>query len=225
VVRIRYAEKLLIATCSCHHSRMMTLILSSSSRTARDSDSAVRRWRGASRGRSTLGAVVAMGIIGLTTGCQSQSASQSLSQGESQSQSQSSLPVQTPIPALSPIPVQSPISVQSPNPIQSPSPIQSLTQSLTQSLAQSLSPSANSPTRSNAPNGLALAVRTNQDAIQTISLSEPSSAVNQPSATAAQVTPTAPGPLPALGLATAFGYSHRLRKRIKKRGNSHRSLQ
>jgi hypothetical protein len=72
---------------------------------------------------------------------------------------------------------------------------------------------------------LALAVRTNQDAIQTISLSEPSSAVNQPSATAAQVTPTAPGPLPALGLATAFGYSHRLRKRIKKRGKSHRSLQ
>lgn len=195
----------------------MTLILSSSSRTARGSDSAVRRWRGASRGRSTLGAVVAMGIIGLTTGCQSQSASQSLSLGESQSQSQSSLPVQTPIPALSPIPVQSPISVQSPNPIQSPSPIQSLT--------QSLSPSANSPTRSNAPNGLALAVRTNQDAIQTISLSEPSSAVNQPSATAAQVTPTAPGPLPALGLATAFGYSHRLRKRIKKRGKSHRSLQ
>jgi len=195
----------------------MTLILSSSSRTARGSDSAVRRWRGASRGRSTLGAVVAMGIIGLTTGCQSQSASQSLSQGESQSQSQSSLPVQTPIPALSPIPVQSPISVQSPNPIQSPSPIQSLT--------QSLSPSANSPIRSNAPNGLALAVRTNQDAIQTISLSEPSSAVNQPSATAAQVTPTAPGPLPALGLAAAFGYSHRLRKRIKKIGNSHRSLQ
>ena len=217
MLRIRYAEKLLIVTCSCHHSRMMTLILSSSSRTARGSDSAVRRWRGASRGRSTLGAVVAMGIIGLTTGCQSQSASQSLSQGESQSQSQSSLPVQTPIPALSPIPVQSPISVQSPNPIQSPSPIQSLT--------QSLSPSANSPIRSNAPNGLALAVRTNQDAIQTISLSEPSSAVNQPSATAAQVTPTAPGPLPALGLATAFGYSHRLRKRIKKIGNSHRSLQ
>ena len=171
---------------------MMKLMLSSLSRTARGSDSPVRRWRGASRGRSTLGAVVAMGIIGLTTGCKNQSSSQSLSQGESQSQSQSqsSLPVPTPVPALSPISLQSQISIQSPNLIQSPRPI--------------------------APNGLALAVRTNQDPVQSVSFSEPSTAVNLPSGVAAQNTPTAPGPLPALGVAAAFGYSHRLRKRIKK---------
>jgi hypothetical protein len=206
----------------------MTLMLSTSSRTAAGSDSAVRRWRVAARGRSTLGAVVAMGIIGLTTGCTSQSSSQSLSQAESQSQSQSSLPVQTPVPvpALSPISVQSPTSIQSPNPIQSPNLIQSPSpiQSLTQGLSPSLSPSANAPIRPIAPNGLALAVRTNQDAVPSVSLAEPSSAVNLPSAVAAQNTPTAPGPLPALGLAAAFGYSNRLRKRIKQSGNSYRSL-
>jgi hypothetical protein len=167
---------------------------------------------------------VALGIIGLTTGCTSQSSSQSLSQAESQSQSQSSLPVQTsvPVPALSPISVQSPTSIQSPNPIQSPNLIQS--PSPIQSLTQGLSPSANAPIRPIAPNGLALAVRTNQDAVQSVSLTEPSSAVNLPSAVAAQNTPTAPGPLPALGLAAAFGYSNRLRKRIKQSGNSYRSL-
>ena len=208
----------------------MTLMLSTSSRTATGSDSAVRRWRVAARGRLTLGAVVAMGIIGLTTGCTSQSSSQSLSQAESQSQSQSqsSLPVQTPVPvpALSPISVQSPTSIQSPNPIQSPNLIQSPSpiQSLTQGLSPSLSPSANAPIRPIAPNGLALAVRTNQDAVPSVSLAEPSSAVNLPSAVAAQNTPTAPGPLPALGLAAAFGYSNRLRKRIKQSGNSYRSL-
>jgi len=199
-------------------------------------ESAPTPWRGASLVRPRFGAVLAVGFIVLTTGCKSQSPSQSLSQGlgQGESQSQAPLAVQSPSPVQSPVPVQSPISIQSPrpvqssvsiqslSPVQSPGPIQSLIQGSSPSLSQS--PSSSDSARPNAPNGLGLVVRADRDAAQSVFLNEPTSLPNSPSVTEAQVMPTAPGPLPVLGIAAAFRYSHRLRKRIKESGHSCRWL-
>ena len=193
--------------------------LSSSSCTVQGCDSAASPWREVSLARPHLGAVLAVGIISLTTGCKSESSSQTVSQGlgqgvsQSQSQSQSTLPVPSSIPVLSPSPVQTPIPIQSASQIQSPSPSPSPIQSLIQGLSPSLSPSA--PTRQGSPSGLALAVRADRDVVQTLSLGDPPLVDRSTLAIAALVTPTVPGPLPVLGVVAAFGYSHRLRKRIK----------
>ena len=200
----------------------------SSSCTAQLCASAARPWRGALLPRPHLGAVLAFGLISLTTGCKSDSSSQNmsqgLSQGDIQSQSQASLALPSPIPVPLPSPVQSPVSIQSPSPIQSsispqsPSPIQSLIQGSSPSLSQS--PGSSDSARPNAPNGLGLAVRADRNAAQPVFLLELISAPNLPSVTEAQVPPTVPAPLPLLGVAAAFGYSYKLRKRIKNSGNS-----
>ena len=206
----------------------------SSSCTAKLCDSAARPWRGALLPRPHLGAVLAFGLISLTTGCKSystsQNMSQGLSQGDIQSQSQTSLPVPSPIPVPLPSPVQSPVSIQSPSPVQSsispqspspvqsPSSIQSLIQGSSPSLSQS--PSSSDSARPNAPNGLGLAVRADRNAAQPVFLLELTSAPNLPTVTEAQVPPTVPAPLPLLGVAAAFGYRYKLRKRIKNSGNS-----
>ena len=194
----------------------------SSSCTAKLCDSAARPWRGALLPRPHLGAVLAFGLISLTTGCKSDSSSQNmsqgLSQGDIQSQSQTSLAVPSPIPVPLPSPVQSSISPQSPSPVQSPSSIQSLIQGSSPSLSQS--PSSSDSARPNAPNGLGLAVRADRNAAQPVFLLELTSAPNLPSVTEAQVPPTVPAPLPLLGVAAAFGYRYKLRKRIKNSVNS-----
>jgi hypothetical protein len=194
----------------------------SSSCTAKLCDSAARPWRGALLPRPHLGAVLAFGLISLTTGCKSDSSSQNmsqgLSQGDIQSQSQTSLAVPSPIPVPLPSPVQSSISPQSPSPVQSPSSIQSLIQGSSPSLSQS--PSSSDSARPNAPNGLGLAVRADRNAAQPVFLFELTSAPNLPTVTEAQVPPTVPAPLPLLGVAAAFGYRYKLRKSIKNSGNS-----
>jgi len=186
-----------------------------------------------SRAKSALSAAVAIGLMGLTTGCQGESASPSASASPSQSpstsqiqstgttQSQSSTPssasqIQSPSQTQGPTQSQS----QTPTQSQSSSPIQSLIPSPTPSPSQSATAAAILPPAS----GFALAVRVNPDAAQPIIPSDTSDPgvnltppINQPAdvIAGAPATPAAPGPLPIFGAAAAFGASRQLRKRIK----------
>ena len=191
-----------------------------------------------SRAKSALSAAVAMGIMGLTTGCQSESPSASTNTGTSQIQSTSPIQSQGPSPTASqiqsqtpgPTPSQSqsqsPTQNQSPTQSQSPSPIESLTPSASSSPIQSLipSPSASAPPRLDAPSALALGVRVNPDAAQPIISSEtsdPGIDLTSPNdlppekVAGAPATQAVPGPLPIFGAAAAFGSSRQLKKRIK----------
>jgi hypothetical protein len=185
-----------------------------------------------SRAKSALSAAVAIGLMGLTTGCQGESASPSASASPSQSpstsqiqttgttQSQSSTPSSaSQIQSLRQTPSPTQSQSQSPTQSQSPSPIQSLipTPTPSPSPSQSATAAASLPPAS----GLALAVRVNPDAAQPIISSDTgadlTSPINQPADVVggAPATPAAPGPLPIFGAAAAFGASRQLRKRIK----------
>jgi len=186
-----------------------------------------------SRAKSALSAAVAIGLMGLTTGCQGESASPSASATPSQSPSTSQIQTTGPTQTQSPTPnsasqIQSPLQtpsptqsqIQSPTQGQSPSPIQSLSLSPSPSPSQSATAAAIRPPAS----GFALAVRVNPDAAQLIISSDTSDPgvdltppINQPAdvVAGAPATPAAPGPLPIFGAAAAFGASRQLRKRIK----------
>lgn len=181
------------------------------------------------RAKSILSALVAMGIMGLTTGCQSESSSASASptQSTSTSQIQTTSPSQSlssPPSSASQIQSQSLSQSHTPSPTQSQSQSPSPIQSPIQSLIPSPSPSATAPPILTPANGLALAVRVNPDAAQSITSSETSDPrvdltlpINpSPDVVAgAPATQAAPGPLPIFGAAAAFGASRQMRKRIK----------
>lgn len=84
---------------------------------------------------------------------------------------------------------------------------------------QSQGQSATVPPSLDVSNGLALALRANQDAIRSLFFVEASAADEPPSVSEALVTPAVPGPLPIFGAAAAFGASRQLRKRIKVRAS------
>lgn len=185
-----------------------------------------------SRAKSALSAAVAIGLMGLTTGCQGESASPSASPSQSPStsqiqttgttQSQSSTPSSaSQIQSLRQTPSPTQSQSQSPTQSQSPSPIQSLIPTPTPSPSPSPSQSATAAASLPPASGLALAVRVNPDAAQPIISSDTgadlTSPINQPADVVggAPATPAAPGPLPIFGAAAAFGASRQLRKRIK----------
>jgi len=196
---------------------------------AKASGPAASRLGLASRAKSALGAAVAIGLMGLTTGCQGESgsASASPSQSPSTSQIQTTGPTQTQSSTPSSgSQIQSPRQTPSPTQSQSQTPTQSQSSSPIQSLIPSPSPSQSATAAAILPpaSGFALAVRVNPDAAQPIISSDTSDPgvnltppINQPAdvIAGAPATPTAPGPLPIFGAAAAFGASRQLRKRIK----------
>ena len=196
-----------------------------------------------SRAKSALSAAVAMGIMGLTTGCQSDgtstSSTTSPSQSTSTSQVQPSSPtqsqsvisssatqIQSPTQTSSPTqsPAQNPTQIPSSSPIQSPIPSASLGASPFQSLIPSPSQSASAPPITPPSSGLAFAASFTPDPAEAIIPSEinvpgvdPTLPVNllPDVVQGAPATQAAPGPLPIFGAAAAFGASRQLRKRIK----------
>lgn len=198
---------------------------------AKASGPAASRLGLAARAKSALSAAVAIGLMGLTTGCQGESASPSASATPSQSPSTSQIQTTGPTQTQSPTPnsasqIQSPLQTPSPTQSQIQSPTQGQSPSPIQSLSPSPSPSQSATAAAIRPpaSGFALAVRVNPDAAQLIISSDTSDPgvdltppINQPAdvAAGAPATPAAPGPLPIFGAAAAFGASRQLRKRIK----------
>jgi len=198
---------------------------------AKASGPAASRLGLAARAKSALSAAVAIGLMGLTTGCQGESASPSASATPSQSPSTSQIQTTGPTQTQSPTPnsasqIQSPLQTPSPTQSQIQSPTQGQSPSPIQSLSPSPSPSQSATAAAIRPpaSGFALAVRVNPDAAQLIISSDTSDPgvdltppINQPAdvVAGAPATPAAPGPLPIFGAAAAFGASRQLRKRIK----------
>jgi hypothetical protein len=85
--------------------------------------------------------------------------------------------------------------------------------------SQSQGQSATVPPSLDVSNGLAVALKANQDTIPPLFFVEASAADEPPSVSEALVTPAVPGPLPIFGAAAAFGASRQLRKRIKVRAS------